>query len=114
MVEETEAKIAIERVLKNPTYAGLLKVEAFKDYGGGLFDGIHEPIIDKITWMMVQEKMKRPEKTRTVIDDEIPLRGVLKCHCGNPLPGVPSKGGGLSLDQAEKLGGYGINIIFGI
>ncbi len=42
--------------------------------------------------MMVQEKMKRPEKTRIVIDDEIPLRGVLKFHCGNPLSGAPSRG----------------------
>jgi len=56
--------MAIERVLKNPTYAGLLKVEAYKDYAGGLFDGIHEPIIDKTTWMMVQEKMKRPRKNK--------------------------------------------------
>src|SRR5690606_15666710 len=69
-----------------------LKVEAYKNYAGGLFDGIHEAIIDKTTWMMVQEKMKRPEKTRTVIDDEIPLRGILKCHCGNPLSGAPSRG----------------------
>ena len=43
-------------VLKNPTYAGLLKVQIYKDYAGGLFDGNHVPIIDKTTWMMVQEK----------------------------------------------------------
>ena len=84
--------MAIERVLKNPTYAGLLKVEAYKDYAGGLFEAIHEPIVDKATWMMVQEKFKRPEKGRTIIDDEIPLRGILKCHCGNPLSGAPSRG----------------------
>lgn len=36
--------------------------------------------------------MKRLEKTRTVIDDEIPLRGVLKCHCGNPFSGALSSG----------------------
>jgi site-specific DNA recombinase len=88
----TKGNMSIERVLKNPTYAVLLNVKAYKDYAGGLFDAIHEPIIDKTTWMMVQEKMKRPEKTRTVIDDEIPLRGVLKCHCGNPLSGAPSRG----------------------
>ena len=87
-----KGNMAIERVLKNPVYAGLLKVAAYKEYTGGLFDGIHEPIIDKTTWMMVQEKMKRPEKTRTIIDDEIPLRGVLKCHCGTPLSGAPSRG----------------------
>lgn len=62
--------MAIERVLKNPVYAGLLKVAAYKEYAGGLFDGIHEPIIDKTTWMVVvQEKMKRPEKTRTNVKE---------------------------------------------
>ncbi len=88
----TKGNMAIERVLTNPIYAGLLKVDAYKNYTGGLFDGIHEPIIDITTWKMVQEKIKRPEKSRTVIDDELPLRGILKCHCGNPLSGAPSRG----------------------
>ena len=83
---------AIERVLSNPIYAGLLNVTAFKEHPGGLFPGIHEPIIDLITWQMVQRKMKKPEKVRTVIDDQIPLRGLLKCHCGTILTGAPSRG----------------------
>jgi site-specific DNA recombinase len=82
---------AIERVLTNPTYAGLLNVEAFKEHPGGLFPGIHEPIIDITTWQMVQRKMKKPEKVKTIIDDQIPLRGLLKCHCGNILTGAPSR-----------------------
>ncbi len=86
----TKGNMAIERVLKNPVYAGLLKVEAYKN--GGLFDAIHEPIIDKTSWMMVQEKFKNPIKQRVVIDDELPLRGILKCHCGTPLSGAPSRG----------------------
>lgn len=87
-----KGSMAVTRVLENPVYAGLLKVKEYKDYAGGLFNGIHEPIIDSVTWKMVQEKIKRPEKTRTIIDDEIPLRGILKCHCGNPLSGAPSRG----------------------
>jgi site-specific DNA recombinase len=83
---------AIERVLANPIYAGLLYVEAFKEHPGGLFPWIHEPIIDITTWQMVQRKMKKPEKVKTVIDDQIPLRGILKCHCGNILTGAPSRG----------------------
>lgn len=88
----TKGNMAIERVLKNPVYAGLLKVEAYKNYPGGLFDAIHEPIIDKTSWMMVQEKFKNPNKQRVVIDEELPLRGILKCHCGTPLSGAPSRG----------------------
>ncbi len=88
----TKGNMAVERVLSNPVYAGLLHVDAYKEYPGGLFPAIHEPIIDMTTWQMVQSKMKKPEKVRIVLDDEIPLRGVLKCHCGNPLSGAPSRG----------------------
>lgn len=87
-----KGNMAVERVLSNPVYAGLLKVESYKEYAGGLFPGIHEPIINLLTWKIVQEKMKRPLKIKTVIDDNIPLRGVLKCHCGQPLSGAPSRG----------------------
>ncbi len=86
-----KGNMAIERVLSNPVHAGLLHVEAYKEYPGGLFPAIHEPIIDMTTWQMVQSKMKKPQKVRTVLDDQIPLRGVLKCHCSNPLSGAPSR-----------------------
>lgn len=87
-----KGNMATERVLINPVHARLLYVEAYKEYPGGFFPAIHEPIIDITTWQMVQSKMKKPIKVRTVIDDEIPLRGVLKCHCSNPLSGAPSRG----------------------
>jgi len=83
---------AIMRVLTNSVYAGLLKVDPFKEHPGGLFPGIHEPIIDITTWKMVQNKIIKPDKVKTIIDDNIPLRGVLKCHCGNLLTGAPSRG----------------------
>lgn len=89
---DRKGNMAIERVLVNPVYATLVRVEAFKDLPGGLFPAAHEPIIDKATWQLIQSKMKKPEKVKVVIDDEIPLRGVLKCHCGNPLTGAPSRG----------------------
>ncbi len=89
---DRKGNMAIERVLSNPVYAGLLYVEPYKNYPGGYFPAIHEPIIDMLTWQMVQSKMKKPEKTRTVIDNEIPLRGILKCHCGNSLSGAASRG----------------------
>ena len=72
-------------------------VDAFKDYPGGLFPAQHEPIIDLTTWEMVQRKLKKPEKERVIIDEKIPLRGVLKCFCGKHLTGAPSRG---------KLGNY--------
>ncbi|HTG65643.1 MAG TPA: recombinase family protein [Flavobacterium sp.] len=83
---------AVERVLTNPIYTGLLKVEAYKEHPGGLFPGVHEPIIDISTWQMVQSKIEKPKVVKSILDDEIPLRGVLKCHCGNVLTGAPSRG----------------------
>ncbi|MGS2764817.1 recombinase family protein [Sinomicrobium sp. M5D2P9] len=82
----------IDNILQNPIYTGLQKVKPFKQHPGGLFPANHEPIIDRMTWLNVQEKLKKPDKKRTIIDDNIPLRGILKCHYGNPLTGAPSRG----------------------
>lgn len=87
-----KGNMAIQRILKNPVYAGLLKVKTFKNYPGGLFPGAHEPIIDRVTWYEVQTKIKKSKKTKIKIDDNIPLRGILKCHCGKPLTGAASRG----------------------
>jgi site-specific DNA recombinase len=83
---------AVERILTNPVYAGMLEVQGHKEYPGGIFPAIHEAIIDKTTWQLMQNKMKKPEKVRTVLDENLPLRGILKCHCGNILTGAPSRG----------------------
>lgn len=84
--------MAIERVLANPAYSGLLHANAFKEYPAGLFPARHEAIVNKLDWQMVQNKMKKPEKLKVTVDDEVPLRGLLKCHCGNPVTGGPVKG----------------------
>jgi site-specific DNA recombinase len=88
---------AIEKLIKNPVYAGLVQARAFKEHPGGLFPGIHEPIISKVTWDLAQGKFKTPEKARVIIHDTLPMRAVLKCHCGQPLSGSASRGrhGGL-------------------
>lgn len=88
---KTKGSTAIERVLSNPVYAGMLRVQGYKEYPGGIFPAIHEPIIDFSTWQMIQNKMKKPEKVRIILDDQLPLRGILKCHCGNLLTGAPSR-----------------------
>lgn len=83
---------AIQRVLSNPVYAGMQYVEPFKDYPGGLFKALHQPIIDYVTWQNVQFKMKKVDKPKVTVIDELPLCGVLKCHCGKLLTGAPSRG----------------------
>lgn len=87
-----KGNVAVEKILKNPVYAGLLEVEPFRDLPGGLFTGVHEAIIDNRTWTLVQNKINEPKGTRSILDENLPLRGILKCHCGNPLTGAPSRG----------------------
>lgn len=82
---------AINRILTNGIYAGYLKVKAVRDLPGGIVDGAWEPIIDRPTFHMVQEKLKGGNQ-KVIIDDQLPLRGVLKCHCGKPMTGAPSRG----------------------
>lgn len=82
----------IQRILQNPIYAGHQYVEPHKHMPGGLFPAIHEAIIDMHTWQQVQRKIKGPVKSKVQLDDQFPLRGVLKCHCSQPLTGAPSRG----------------------
>jgi site-specific DNA recombinase len=99
---------AIEKLIKNPVYAGLVQARAFKEHPGGLFPGIHEPIISKVTWDLAQGKFKTPEKARVIIHDTLPMRAVLKCHCGQPLSGSASRGrhGGLFYYYRCKFKGH--------
>lgn len=84
--------VAIQRILSYPLYAGMQYVEPFKNYPGGIFPAMHEPIVDIATWEQAQRKLKKPEKEKVVVSEEMPLRGVLKCECGKILTGAPSRG----------------------
>jgi site-specific DNA recombinase len=89
---DRKGNVAVEKVLRNPIYAGQLKVDPYREFPGGLFPAVHEAIIDKQTWTTVQGKLNRPKQVRNVLDEHLPLRGILKCHCGLPLTGAPSRG----------------------
>ena len=85
----------IESILRCPVYAGMQYVKPFKDQPGGLFTLIdHELVIDPVTWHQVQEKINKKIKPRTIISEDLPLRGVVACHCGIPLTGAASRGKG--------------------
>ncbi|WP_164974155.1 recombinase family protein [Filimonas effusa] len=84
---------AIQRILSNPVYAGYQNVKPYKELPGGLFPiKEHDCIIDYSTWHLVQQKLNKKDKPKISLSDEIPLRGVLKCHCGRFLTGAPSRG----------------------
>ena len=83
----------IDMILRCPIYSSQQYVKPYKDQPGGLFPlKDQQPIIDPITWHQVQEKLKKKVTIRVTITDEMPLRGVLHCHCGRLLTGAPSRG----------------------
>ena len=63
---------SIERVSSNPVYAGMLQVQGYKEFPGGIFPGIHETIIDSTSWQMVQSKMKKPVHSSTISTSNSP------------------------------------------
>jgi site-specific DNA recombinase len=84
--------MAIQKILKNPVYIGLIHARAYQDHPDQWVEGIHEKLIDKVTFYQVQQRFKKPVMHHRIINDDFPLRGVLKCHCGLPLTGAKSTG----------------------
>ena len=82
---------SIQKILTNPIYSGQQYVKPWREYIGGIFPAAHEPIIDSFTWNQVQEKFNGKPKQRILITEDLPLRGVLHCHCGKLLTGAPSR-----------------------
>ncbi len=90
---KNRSKGSVKYTLMNPVYAGMIKVPGYgDDPGGWLTKGIHEPIINLSTWEHVQELLDPRKTKRTVMNESVPLRGVLKCFCGRVLTAGNSKG----------------------
>jgi DNA invertase Pin-like site-specific DNA recombinase len=72
---------SIHRILGNPLYAGLVDVPAYKGKPGETIPGIHPPIISESDYWLVQRKLNSRHIVQQRSED-VPLRGVLHCHCG--------------------------------
>jgi len=84
---------AVKWTLQSPTYAGLIKVRAYNDEPEYLIKGIHQAIVSEADWHAVQQIFKNKNNiTRTVMNEEVPLRQVLKCAAGSPMTAGNSKG----------------------
>lgn len=84
---------SIQRILRNPVYCGLILVRAYRENPEELVKGIHTAIIGENTWYRVQDRFK-PQRQNVQVTDNLPLRGALKCHCGEFLTGAASRGAG--------------------
>ena len=82
------SKSHISRILRNPFYIGIMKIQKT----GEVFIGAHQPIISKALFNKAQEILdgKRSKKIRK---HNIPFRKMIKClHCGYSLIGEVQKG----------------------
>jgi len=81
---------AIQEVLTSPLFISHQQVKGWDNKPGGLFPIKDLPqVIDKLTWQKVQEKITGPKYKKTIAD-ELPLRGLLRCHCSKRVTGAPS------------------------
>jgi DNA invertase Pin-like site-specific DNA recombinase len=86
---------AVNRILSNQTYAGLVLVPPFSSEPGHITKGVFEGIVTEAKFWAVQKKMQEVNNrnTRTIDNDEFPLRGIVGCSiCGHGLTGAKSKG----------------------
>ncbi|WP_423213034.1 recombinase family protein [Olivibacter jilunii] len=86
-------KSAIQSILENCVYAGLIKVPAFKDQPEKYAKALHEPIVSDAEFWLVQNMLKAGKRrTRVQPAEDFPLRGVLKCWCGKKMTAGWTKG----------------------
>ena len=86
------SKSLLNRILRNPLYTGLIKVQWFPDY----IEARHKPIISKDIFFRVQGILdgKRPTMTPKLRNHpDFPLRNFIRCDkCGQKLTGSWSTG----------------------
>lgn len=77
---------AIQRILENPVYAGMIKVNKQNK----IVKGIHTGIVSEQDYWLVQERL---HQKNIVIqnNEEVPLRGALRCFCGDLVTAGNSK-----------------------
>ena len=88
------SKSNLSRILQNIVYAGFLDVPAFEEEPKQTKKGLHEPIIDLITFNKIQElfKVRSAQKQKPkAFNKKLLLRGHLRCSkCGGNLTGSAS------------------------
>lgn len=80
---------AIQSILTNPVYAGMIKVPKYKDRAEYLIKGKHKGLVSEDDFWKAQMK---PKPIAVQNKDDVPMRGLLKCWCGKPMTAGNSKG----------------------
>lgn len=85
---------ALERVVTNPIYAGMIKVFAYRQEPERIIRGVHGAIISEGIYYAALDKWNAQSAPKPrLLTKELMLRGVVLCDgCGKPLTGGRSKG----------------------
>lgn len=87
------SKSAIQEILTNCVYAGLIRVPPLQELPEKFVKSIHSPIISDAEYWLVQNILnKTKKKTRIQPAEDFPLRGILKCWCGKGMTAGYTKG----------------------
>lgn len=91
------SKSQLYNFLRNPAYAGLIRVDAYREQPEQLVPSLHEALVSEQTFWRVQEVLDGNQKTggpRPQRRLEYPLRGHLTCpECSGNLTASSAKGG---------------------
>lgn len=75
---------SIQRILANPLYAAIIRLPAYKGQPQKEVHAIHQPIISKIEYYNVQNKLFG-KKITVQKSEDVWLRGLVHCHCGRKM-----------------------------
>jgi DNA invertase Pin-like site-specific DNA recombinase len=96
------SKSNFHRLLHNPVYCGKILIKAWKNEPIEIVQGDHTGIVSEEIFLKTQDILlgrKRATKAKAVKDENLPLRGFLKCNCcGGNLTGSRST----SRDKVSK------------
>jgi site-specific DNA recombinase len=77
---------AINDILKNWVYAGLIRVPELGELPEKYVKAIHAPIISEAEYWQVQDMLNtKKRRKREQPAEDFPLRGILKCWCGQKM-----------------------------
>lgn len=85
------SKSAIQRILTNPAYCGLVPVPAHKGRKKPFAQGLHTPLVSEQDFWLVQERFCGKKKGVHAREDVF-LRGALRCWCGRMVTAGNSRG----------------------
>jgi len=83
---------SIRRILENHLYAGLIKFEKNAHSPEHYKKGQHKPLIKEVDFWLAQEMLGNKRASKTQPKEEFPLRGIVKCWCGQNMTAGYSKG----------------------